>query len=80
MPEKKDKALSEISNSELDSDQKANRLTGKMNYSDVFNKLLNNDENGDDDESEDSEDDDLPLSALVSKPKRQKLVLSDDDE
>ena len=80
LPEKKDKALSEISNSELDSDQKANRLTGKMNYSDVFNKLLNNDENGDDDESEDSEDDDLPLSALVSKPKRQKLVLSDDDE
>jgi hypothetical protein len=76
---KKDNALNEISNSDKN-DSELNKENGKVvkiNYSDLFNKIINNDEN---ESSSDSEDDDLPLSALVSKPKRQKLVLSDDDE
>lgn len=73
------KALNEIGNADVN---EAPSSVRKMNYNEVFNKILNSNDNQSSEESgdDDDDDDDMPLSALVSKPKRQKLVLSDDDE
>jgi len=77
--ENKDKALSEISNSDaIDSEpNKSNGKVVKITNKDLFNKLINDNQN--DEDSSDDSDDEIPLSALVSKPKRQKLILSDDE-
>ena len=77
--QKKDKALSEISNSELiesEQDKPVGKIV-RINYKDLYKQVMNDAKN--DEESSEDSDDELPLSDLVSKSKRQKLILSDDE-
>ena len=53
-----------------------------LNYDDFYKKLFNENSQGleDSDSDDDDDDDEMPLSAQITKMKKQLLVLSEDDD
>jgi hypothetical protein len=70
--------FNEIVNSNGNENKSQENISTNIIYNNIIAKI--NLDNNDESSEESSNDDDIPLNIKISKPKRQKLILSDDDE
>ena len=67
-----------VNNLDVETSKETNLV--RLNYNDIYNRINTKDDDDEDEETSDDDDDEMPLSVKISKPKRQRLILSDGDD